>query len=64
MSDVAWRSRTFHTYALHRLVYLDVRERSGMSALVTVRCLAKVADACTLDQCCALAIGRVWAASI
>ena len=50
ISAVAWEKKTFNQYALHKLVYQDVRKQFGLSAQVTVRCIAKVADAYKLDQ--------------
>jgi putative transposase len=46
----AWRTQTFKQFALHRLCYDAVRARFGLSAQVTVRVIAKVADAYTLDR--------------
>jgi IS605 OrfB family transposase len=50
ISRQAWRARVFRQFSLHKLVYYDVRERFGLSAQVTVRCIAKVADAYKLDR--------------
>src|SRR5207248_112502 len=44
ISRVAWQQRVFGRFALQRLCYQDVRRRFGLSAQVTVRCLAKVGD--------------------
>ncbi|NJO81451.1 MAG: IS200/IS605 family element transposase accessory protein TnpB [Blastochloris sp.] len=49
ISHVAWETRTFGKYALQKLVYHDVRDQFGLSAQVTVRCLAKVGDAYKRD---------------
>lgn len=49
LSRIAWESRTFGQFALHRLAYADMRARSGLSAQV-VRAIAKVADAYKLDR--------------
>jgi IS605 OrfB family transposase len=50
ISECAWRERTFRQFSLHKLVYYDVRERFGLSAQMTVRCISKVADAYKLDR--------------
>ncbi len=50
VSTVAWTKKTFGQYALHKLVYQEVRAQFGLSAQVVVRCIAKVADAYKLDK--------------
>jgi putative transposase len=50
ISELAWASQTFGQYAIHKAYYSHVRERSGLSAQVVVRCIAKVADAYKLDK--------------
>jgi len=50
VSRIAWETKTFHQFALHKLTYYDVREKFGLSAQVTVRIEAKVADAYKLDR--------------
>ena len=50
ISEVAWETGTFKQFALHKLVYYPVREKFGLSAQVTVRMEAKVADAYKLDR--------------
>jgi putative transposase len=45
----AWETKTFKQFHLHKLVYAEVREQFCLSAQVTVRCIAKVADAYKLD---------------
>lgn len=49
ISQVAWDTKTFRQFALHKLVYYDTRAASGLAAQVTVRCIAKVADAYKKD---------------
>lgn len=49
-SEVAWETKTFHQYDLHKVVYYDIRERFGLSAEMTIRTIAKVADAYKLDK--------------
>lgn len=50
VSGQAWETQTFRQYDLHHLCYSTVREQFGLSAQVTVRVLAKVADAYKLDR--------------
>src|SRR5438132_6591688 len=50
ISEVAWREQTFGQYALHHLIYHDIRERFDLSAQVVVRVISKVADAYKLDR--------------
>lgn len=50
ISRTAWEAKTFRQFALHKLVYYDTRDTFGLSAQVTVRCIAKVADAYKLDK--------------
>jgi IS605 OrfB family transposase len=50
LSDLAWKHRTFHRYALQRLAYHEVRKSSGLSAQVVVLLIAKVAEAYKLDR--------------
>ncbi|GIV81360.1 MAG: transposase [Anaerolineae bacterium] len=50
VSEVAWETKTFRQYDLHHACYYAVRERYELSAQMTVRLLAKVADAYKLDR--------------
>jgi putative transposase len=50
ISQLAWQAGTFGQFAIHRLTYGAVRETFGLAAQVTVRCIAKVADAYKLDK--------------
>ncbi|NTU65448.1 MAG: IS200/IS605 family element transposase accessory protein TnpB [Chloroflexi bacterium] len=50
ISASAWATTTFRQFALHTLVYHDIREAFGLAAQLTVRCIAKVADAYKLDK--------------
>jgi IS605 OrfB family transposase len=50
ISQVAWDARTFGQFPIHRLTYGAVRETFGLAAQLTVRCIAKVADAYKLDR--------------
>src|SRR5215213_6069361 len=50
ISQVAWATSTFGQFPIHRLTYNHVRETFGLAAQLTVRCIAKVADAYKLDR--------------
>lgn len=50
ISIVAWETRTFGKFALQKLCYQKVRTTFGLSAQMTIRALAKVADAYKLDK--------------
>src|SRR5918998_5029064 len=50
ISETAWQTKTFRQFALHKLCYESIREDFGLSAQLTVRCLAKVADAYKLNR--------------
>ncbi len=43
-------SQTFRQYDLHKLAYVDLRSRFGLTAQAAVRCIAKVADAFKVNQ--------------
>jgi IS605 OrfB family transposase len=50
ISQCAWENQTFRRVPLHKLVYYVIRERFGLSAQVTVRCISKVVEAYKLDR--------------
>src|SRR5436309_6821175 len=50
ISQVAWQSKTFRQFAIHRLTYQAVRQTFDLAAQLAVRCIAKVADAYKLDR--------------
>ena len=50
ISKLAFHSQTFGQYAIHQAYYAQIRESSGLSAQIVVRCIAKVADAYKLDK--------------
>jgi len=50
MSQIAWQTQTFRQFAIHRLTYQAARETFHLAAQLTVRCIAKVADAYKLDR--------------
>jgi putative transposase len=47
---VAWQSKTFRQFAIHRLTYQPARETFQLAAQLVVRCIAKVTDAYKLDR--------------
>lgn len=50
ISQSAWATKTFRQFDIHRLCYADTRDAFGLSAQMTVRCIAKVADAYKRDR--------------
>lgn len=50
ISHTAWQTHTFRQFPLHRLTYQAVRHSFGLAAQLTVRCIAKVADAYKLNR--------------
>ncbi len=50
VSRVAWQSKTFSQFAIHKLTHKPVREKYSLAAQLTVRVIAKVADAYKLDK--------------
>jgi putative transposase len=50
VSETAWVTKTFQRYDLHHKCYKAVREQFDLSAQVTVRVIAKVADAYKIDR--------------
>src|SRR5215211_3280333 len=50
ISQVACESKTFRQFPIHRLTYQAVRETFHLAAQLTVRCIAKVADAYKLER--------------
>lgn len=50
LAGQAWDTKTFGQFALHKLTYERCREQFGLAAQMTVRCIAKVADAYKLDR--------------
>ena len=51
ISTIAWESKTFSQFSLHKLAYANTRAASpGLSSQVVIRCEAKVADAYKLDK--------------
>jgi IS605 OrfB family transposase len=50
ISQVAWDSKTFRQFSIHKLTYQAVRETFQLAAQLAVRCIGKVADAYKLDR--------------
>lgn len=51
LSDIAWETRCFRQYSLHKLAYHTTRTAfPDLSSQVIVRCIARVADAYKLDR--------------
>src|SRR5215216_2540028 len=50
ISRVAWETKTFRQFAIHKLTYQAARETFHLAAQLAVRCIAKVADAYKLDH--------------
>lgn len=50
ISKIAWDKKQFGQFNLHKIVYHDIKNRFSLSAQMTVRCIAKVADAYKLDK--------------
>ena len=50
LSNLAWNKGVFGQYALHNLAYHPIKDETGLTAQVMVRCIAKVADAYKLDK--------------
>jgi IS605 OrfB family transposase len=50
LSALAWDSKTFGQFALHKLAYAETRTRFELTAQAAVRCIAKVADVYKLDR--------------
>jgi putative transposase len=50
ISAAAWQAREFRRLPLQKLVYHDIKASFHLGAQILVRCIAKVADAYTLDR--------------
>lgn len=63
LSEVAYRENTVKQFALHKLTYLQCKERFSLTSQAVVRCIAKVADAYKLkDADKTQRVFRKWAA--
>jgi putative transposase len=50
LSQIAWETKTFRAYDLHRAAYHDLRAQFGLNSQLTVRAIAKVADSYKTDR--------------
>jgi putative transposase len=50
ISQLAWETKTFGQFALHRLVYAETRSRFDLTAQMVIRCISKVTDSYKLDR--------------
>src|ERR1044071_4028782 len=50
ISAAAWQAREFRRLPLQKLVYHDIKDSFRLGAQILVRCIAKVADAYTMDR--------------
>ena len=50
ISEIAWKEKIFNQYKLHHRVYHEIKNQSGLSAQMVVRCLCKVTDSYKLDK--------------
>jgi len=50
ISELGWEAKKFRQFDLHKLSYYAVKDRFDLSAQMTVRAVAKVADAYKLDK--------------
>ena len=50
LSNLVWDHGVFGQYTLHKLAYHPIKDETGLTAQVMVRCIAKVADAYKLDR--------------
>ncbi len=50
LSEIAWETRTFRAFDLHKLAYHPLRAEFGLPAQLTVRAIAKVCDSYKTDR--------------
>ncbi len=50
ISGWAWENKTFGKFAIQKVIYQEIRSRFGLSAQMTLRTIAKVADAYKKDK--------------
>lgn len=50
ISNTAWQKKIFNQFKLHQLIYRDIKDSSGFSAQMVVRCISKVSDSYKLDK--------------
>jgi IS605 OrfB family transposase len=50
ISDIAWQSKAFQQFKLHRQAYHKIKESFDLSSQVIIRCISKVADSYKIDR--------------
>ena len=50
ISEVAFKTKTFGQFAMHKPTYYEVKNQFSLSAQMAVRCIKKVSDAYKLDR--------------
>ncbi len=50
ISEIAWDKKKFRAFDIHKLCYYKIKKQFDLSAQITVRAIAKVADAYKLDK--------------
>jgi putative transposase len=50
LSEIAWETKTFRAFDLHKLAYHPLRAEFGLPAQLTVRAIAKVCDSYKTDR--------------
>ncbi len=50
ISEWAWKNKTFNKFAIQKAIYHDIRSNFNLSAQLTLRVIAKVADTYKLDK--------------
>ncbi len=50
ISELAWQSKVFGQFNLHKVAYHTIKDMGKLSAQIIVRCIKKVADAYLIDK--------------
>lgn len=50
ISDIAWESKSFQQFRLHKESYYQVKDSFSLSSQMIVRCISKVADSYKIDK--------------
>ena len=50
ISDIAWESKSFQQFKLHRASYHKIKESFDLSSQIIIRCISKVADSYKNDR--------------
>jgi IS605 OrfB family transposase len=50
ISEIAWKEKVFNQFKLHQKSYYLVKNQSGLSSQMTIRCISKVSDSYKLDK--------------